>query len=50
MASSSSKIVVYGAIGALLAGTVFMLREAKGLQVGEGASPDVLRDLETLAR
>ena len=39
------------AIGALLVGmAVFMLTEAKGLLVGEGASPDVLRRLETLAR
>ena len=38
-------------IGALLVGmAVFMLREAKGLLVGEGASADVLRELETLAR
>ena len=39
------------AIGALLVCmAVFMLGEAKGLLVGEGASPDVLRRLETLAR
>ncbi|GAA3974151.1 cation diffusion facilitator family transporter [Hymenobacter antarcticus] len=39
------------AIGALLVGmAVFMLREAKGLLLGEGASADVLRDLEALAR
>ncbi|MFD2721042.1 cation diffusion facilitator family transporter [Hymenobacter monticola] len=38
-------------IGALLVGmAVFMLSEAKGLLVGEGASPDVLRHLETLTR
>ena len=38
-------------IGALLVGmAVFMLKEAKGLLVGEGASPEVLRNLETLAR
>lgn len=39
------------AIGLLLVGmAVFMLGEAKGLLVGEGASPEVLRQLETLAR
>ncbi|MDO7877598.1 cation diffusion facilitator family transporter [Hymenobacter sp. ASUV-10] len=39
------------AIGLLLVGmAVFMLKEAKGLLVGEGASPEVLRQLETLAR
>ncbi|MBF9141581.1 cation diffusion facilitator family transporter [Hymenobacter properus] len=39
------------AIGALLVGmAVFMLTEAKGLLVGEGASPAVLNQLETLAR
>jgi cation diffusion facilitator family transporter len=38
-------------IGALLVGmAVFMLGEAKGLLVGEGASPDVVRDLEAIAR
>ena len=38
-------------IGALLVGmAVFMLKEAKGLLVGEGASPEVLRNLETLTR
>ena len=38
-------------IGVLLVGmAVFMLREAKGLLVGEGASADVLRGLEILAR
>ncbi|MCI1188693.1 cation diffusion facilitator family transporter [Hymenobacter sp. DH14] len=38
-------------IGALLVGmAVFMLKESKGLLVGEGASPEVLRNLETLAR
>lgn len=38
-------------IGALLVGmAVFMLREAKGLLVGEGASPDVVHDLEAIAR
>jgi cation diffusion facilitator family transporter len=39
------------AIGLLLVGmAVFMLGEAKGLLVGEGATPEVLRQLETLAR
>ena len=39
------------AIGALLVGmAVFMLREAKGLLLGEGASPNVLRGIEALAR
>lgn len=39
------------AIGALLVGmAVFMLREAKGLLVGEGASPEVLRGIEALVR
>jgi cation diffusion facilitator family transporter len=39
------------AIGALLVGmAIFMLKEAKGLLVGEGASAEVLRELETLAR
>ena len=39
------------AIGALLVGmAVFMLREAKGLLLGEGASPKVLRGIEALAR
>ncbi len=38
------------AIGFLLIGmSVFMLREARGLLVGEGASPEVLQGLETLA-
>ncbi|OGX86399.1 cation diffusion facilitator family transporter [Hymenobacter glacialis] len=38
-------------IGLLLVGmAVFMLNEAKGLLVGEGADESVLRDLETLAR
>ena len=38
-------------IGALLVGmAVFMLREAKGLLVGEGAQEAVVRDLESLAR
>ena len=38
------------AIGALLVGmSIFMLREARGLLVGEGASPEVLRGLEALA-
>lgn len=38
-------------IGALLVGmAVFMLKESKGLLVGEGASPEVLRSLEALAR
>lgn len=38
------------AIGALLVGmSVFMLREARGLLVGEGASPEVLQGLEALA-
>ena len=38
------------AIGVLLVGmSVFMLREARGLLVGEGASPEVLRELEALA-
>jgi cation diffusion facilitator family transporter len=38
-------------IGALLVGmAVFMLREAKGLLVGEGASEEVVRDLEAIAR
>ena len=39
------------AIGALLVGmAVFMLREARGLLLGEGASPAVLAQLEALAR
>ena len=38
-------------IGALLVGmAVFMLKESKGLLVGEGASPEVLRSLEAMAR
>ncbi|QJX46504.1 cation transporter [Hymenobacter taeanensis] len=38
------------AIGALLVGmAVFMLREAKGLLIGEGADAAVLQDLATLA-
>ena len=38
-------------IGVLLVGmAIFMLKESKGLLVGEGASPEVLRELETLAR
>ncbi|MBD2723186.1 cation diffusion facilitator family transporter [Hymenobacter armeniacus] len=38
-------------IGALLVGmAVFMLTEAKGLLVGEGANPDVLGRLEALAQ
>lgn len=39
------------AIGALLVGmAVFMLREAKGLLIGEGADAGLLRDLSELAR
>ncbi|MDO7845105.1 cation diffusion facilitator family transporter [Hymenobacter sp. M29] len=38
-------------IGALLVGmAMFMLKESKGLLVGEGASPEVLGRLEALAR
>lgn len=39
------------AIGALLVGmAVFMLREAKGLLIGEGADAELLRDISELAR